>query len=77
MCLILVKEYSAYLKLGHFPASWKKADIILLNKEGKDLSTLKGYKLIFLLLIIVKKLEKLVAKCIVSMCDEYSVLYIN
>ena len=59
----LVKDlYQACLKIGHFPTAFRVADVVLLPKPGRNLSTAKGWRPISLLSSLGKGLERLVGK---------------
>ena len=53
---------NASLKLGHIPRKWKSAVVVLIAKEGKDWTSVKGYRPISLLSALAKMLERVVAR---------------
>ena len=54
--------FEGSLRLNHFPKAFKLAEVILLPKPGRNLSTAKGWRPIALLSSLGKGLERLVAK---------------
>ena len=54
--------FNLSLIVGHIPARWKKAVIIPLPREGKDLSSPEGYRPISLLPTIAKLLEAIISR---------------
>lgn len=56
---ILTYIFNAMLKLEYFPNQWKTAQIILIPKQGKDLTEKSSYRPISLLSTISKVFEKL------------------
>lgn len=54
--------YEGSLRYKHFPTIFKLAEVILIPKPGRDLSTAKGWRPIALLSCLGKGLERLVAK---------------
>ena len=54
--------YNECIKQGVFPEPWKVASVVLIPKEGRDRSTVKGYRPISLLPVLGKGLERLVAR---------------
>ncbi|KAI0992584.1 hypothetical protein K3495_g15601, partial [Podosphaera aphanis] len=54
--------FQACLEHGHFPSAFRVAEVILLPKPGRDLTTAKGWRPISLLSCLGKGLERLVAK---------------
>ena len=63
-CLLeeVAELLNACIQYKHQPSNWKEAIIILIPKEGKDLSNPSGYRPISLLLTIAKLLEKAMAR---------------
>lgn len=57
---------NASMKLGFIPEKWKTAVVVLIAKEGKDWTTVKGYRPISLLSAIAKILERVVAKRLIK-----------
>ncbi|KAI0997034.1 hypothetical protein K3495_g11150 [Podosphaera aphanis] len=64
--------YEVSLRLKHFPSVFKLAEVILIPKSGRDLSTAKGWRPIALLSCLGKGLERLVAKRIAhtALCSQ-------
>ena len=58
----LLDIFNASIRLGYIPTRWKKADIILFPKPGKDLTNLTNYRPISLIPTISKILEKILTK---------------
>jgi len=56
---ILLQIFNSVLQLRHFPASWKRAKVILFLKPGKDPTDPKSYRPISLLPVISKIFERL------------------
>ena len=56
----LTKLFNTSMTLGHLPAAWKEATIILIPKPQKDHSTPQGYRPISLLNTLSKLLERVV-----------------
>lgn len=54
--------FQACLENGHFPSAFRVAEVILLPKPARDLTTAKGWRPISLLSCLGKGLERLVAK---------------
>ncbi len=54
--------FQACLEHEHFPSAFRVAEVILLPKPGRDLTTAKGWRPISLLSCLGKGLERLVAK---------------
>ncbi|KAI0994466.1 hypothetical protein K3495_g13716, partial [Podosphaera aphanis] len=54
--------FQACLEHGYFPSAFRVAEVILLPKPARDLSTAKGWRPISLLSCLGKGLERLVAK---------------
>ncbi|KAI0995871.1 hypothetical protein K3495_g12310 [Podosphaera aphanis] len=65
--------YEGSLRLKHFPSVFKLAEVILIPKPGRDLSTAKGWRPIALLSCLGKGLERLVAKRIAhtALCNQW------
>lgn len=57
---------NASLKLGYIPTKWKQAVVVMIAKEGKDWTTVKGYRPISLLSAIAKILERIVSRRLVT-----------
>ena len=55
----LLDIFNASIKLGYLPTRWKKADIILFPKPGKDLTNPTNYRPISLIPTISKILERI------------------
>lgn len=71
MLLIL---YNAAIRLKHVPDSWKVAEMIMIAKPGKELTSLKSYRPISLLPIMSKLFEKLILKRILPIIEEKNLL---
>ena len=54
--------FEGSLRLNHFPKAFKLAEVILLPKPGRNLSTAKGWRPIALLSSLGKGLERLIAR---------------
>ena len=54
--------FNAILRTNHFPEQWKKAQIIMIPKPGKDPNLVQSYRPISLLPILSKIFEKLFIK---------------
>ena len=54
--------FNAILRTNHFPDQWKKAQIIMIPKPGKDPNLVQSYRPISLLPILSKVFEKLFMK---------------
>lgn len=57
---ILLCIFSASLRLGHVPASWKVAIVVPVPKPGGDLTSPKGFRPISLLSTLAKLLERII-----------------
>jgi hypothetical protein len=63
MSELLTNVYNACITLGHHPAQWKEATVVVIPKADKpDYSAAKAYQPILLLKNLSKLLEKAVAK---------------
>ena len=58
---ILQHLFTASLRLGHVPASWKVATVVAVPKPGGDPLSPKGYRPISLLPTLSKLLERIIA----------------
>lgn len=58
--------YNSCLKFGYFPHTWKKAQLILLHKKGKDTASPSAYRPICLLDENGKLFERIIANRIVD-----------
>lgn len=56
---LITMIFNAILRLGYFPMQWKVAQVILIQKPGKDPSEVSSYRPISLLPILSKVYEKL------------------
>jgi hypothetical protein len=65
----LTQLSNADLLLGHFPAQWKVAQIILLLKSGKPPHELTSYRPISLLPTVSKVFDKILLKRILPLID--------
>ncbi|KAL8366303.1 hypothetical protein RB595_004867 [Gaeumannomyces hyphopodioides] len=50
------------IRLGHFPQAWKQARVVTLSKPGRDHKTTSGWRLITLLSVFGKGLERLMQR---------------
>ncbi|GBN46366.1 RNA-directed DNA polymerase from mobile element jockey, partial [Araneus ventricosus] len=62
---------------GVFPENWKRAEVILIPKEGKDLKDYKSYRPICLLPVWGKILDKLIANRLTYFLEENQILNNN
>jgi Reverse transcriptase (RNA-dependent DNA polymerase) len=62
--------YNAILRLGYFPSQWKVAQMILIQKAGKDATEPASYRPISLLPILSKVFEKLFLAKIKPLLEE-------
>lgn len=51
--------FNSILRTGYFPTSWKRSEIVMIPKPGKDLTQVKSYRPISLLPILSKMFEKI------------------
>ncbi|KAI0994897.1 hypothetical protein K3495_g13283 [Podosphaera aphanis] len=58
----ITQLFHACIRLGYHPSCFKLAEIVLLPKPGRDLTSVKGWRLIALLSCLAKGLERVVAK---------------
>lgn len=56
----ILQLYNECLRQGKFPSTWKRANLILLTKPGKDVNTPAAYRPICLINDIGKILERIV-----------------
>ena len=54
--------FNSILRMGHFPLSWKKSEIVMIPKPGKDPTQVKSYRPISLLSILSKLFESILMK---------------
>src|SRR5690606_34763654 len=67
--------YKAVLSNGYHPRCWREAKGAILAKPNKpDYQSPKAYRIIALLNCLGKIAEKLVAKCLASLCEAHQVL---
>lgn len=66
----ILQLYNECFRQGKFPSAWKKANLILLIKPGKDVNTPSGYRPICLIDDIGKILERIIANRIVRHMEE-------
>lgn len=72
---VLVKDFfQACLKQGYFPAAFKVAEVVILPKVGRDVSTPKGWRPVSLLSCLGKVLERLVSKRIALLAIKYKII---
>lgn len=62
------------LKLGYHPQVFRKADVVMIPKPGRDPSTHKGWRPISLLSCLGKGLERLIARRMAWLTLEYGIL---
>ena len=62
---------NASIRLKHIPNSWKKPEIIIIFKPGKDHREVESYRPIVLLLIMSKLLEKPILKRVKKTIEKY------
>ena len=67
--------FQACLDLGYFPTPFKVAEVVLLPKTGRDLSSPRGWRPISLLSSLGKGLERLVAKRMSWLAIKYKVVH--
>lgn len=65
MCEII----NAAMRLCHFPAEWKKADVVVIPKEGKNRTFPQNYRPISLLSNLAKVFEKIILKRLQTAVD--------
>lgn len=70
----LLNIVNATLRLRHFPARWKKADVILIPKPGKDLMFPSNYRPISLLPAMSKVAERIILKRLEEHSEELQVV---
>ncbi|MBE3042001.1 hypothetical protein IMZ48_05350, partial [Candidatus Bathyarchaeota archaeon] len=60
---VLVTDlFDACLRIRHHPAPFRKGDVIMIDKPGKDPTTPAGYQPIQLISVLGKGLERLIAR---------------
>lgn len=69
VALIFAHITNAIFRLGHFPATWKEAKIILIGKRGEDPKLLPSYRPISLLSHSGKVVEKIIKARIQEFTD--------
>jgi hypothetical protein len=62
------------LLIGHFPAQWKVAQIILLSKPGKPPNESASYRSISLLPIVSKVFEKILLRRLLPLVENNSLI---
>lgn len=62
--------FNAILRTNYYPEQWKRAQIIMIPKPGKDLNKVESYRPISLLPIVSKVFEKLFMKRLKPVLDE-------
>lgn len=71
---VLSSIFNACLSLGHFPFSWKQANVIVIHKHGKPKNFPSSYRLISLLNTLSKLLEKLIQKRILNFLESVDII---
>lgn len=71
---IITMIFNAMLSLHYFPLQWKVAQIILIQKPGKDPKDVNSYRPISLLPVISKVFEKLLLRKIKPILEEKSLI---
>jgi len=72
---VITHLFDACLRLGHHPAFWRKAVVVVIPKPGKDdYLQAKAYRPISLIECLSKLLEKVVAKRLLFDADKHSLL---
>ena len=66
MCLRLSSLYTACFEEASFPKQWRRANLVLLEKPGRDTSTPGAYRPIYLLDVEGKLFERVVASRIIG-----------
>lgn len=64
----------ACLKLGYFPKQWKHAQVVPINKPGKDPTDCGGYRPISLLPVLSKLLERVILVRFTNFLEENNIL---
>lgn len=70
----LTSVLNACLALGHFPSSWKHAEVIVIHKPGKQANSPASYRPISLLSSISKVFEKIIQKRMFKFIENSSTL---
>ena len=72
---IILQLFISLVNLGHYPAAWKTAIIIVLKKPGKPDYTVPGaYRPISLLNTLGKLLEKVIARRLTFYAETHKLL---
>lgn len=71
---VLMYIYNGINRTGHFPTTWKKSQIIMIPKPGKDLTQTTSYRPISLLSILSKLFEKLLLSLIIPYANEHRII---
>ena len=71
---IILFLFNAILRLGFFPLSWKKSEIVMIPKPGKDPTQVKSYRPISLLSILSKMFESVLIKKIMPHIHTNSII---
>lgn len=59
---IILFIFNSILRTGYFPISWKKSEIVMIPKPGKNPTQVKSYRTISLLSILSKMFESILLK---------------
>jgi hypothetical protein len=60
--LVKLTTVNACIRLNYIPDAWTTAEVIMIPKPGKNLNEVESYRPVSLLLIMLKRFEKLILK---------------
>lgn len=66
LAMVLQLIVKACLQIGYFPREWKKANVIMIPKPGKDQQTAKGWRPICLLSTLAKIMDRIMIENIMN-----------
>lgn len=70
----LILIYNSCLRSGHFPLSWKRAEVVMIPKPNKDRSDPKSYRPISLLNVLGKTYERILSSRLQNHLDELEIV---